>query len=379
MRDILVYVTDKEQRAVVENRFMEGEFHAAVFDDPELALEACSLELFDLAVIWAAVPKETEAFIEALREQQLDYIPVVAVFDSPGVDAALNELALVDLFPVPMDNQTLFHLLTTVIRDVDPHGEMEEGMNWQGNLSEYNLVDLIQMLEAGERDAELRLRYRKNEGVVLFHQGRLVTATLGNLRGMTALGKMVLWHQGQFETKLVEVGEVDAPIGMDNADLMMLLIGRLLRQNQALGDLPDLDSEVVRNPLFEGEKLSDFQDRLANFCLQPLSIFELLLRLEEDNETILPELKGLMDLGVVGLRADVEQLLREAEEQKGLGKFFSSISGLFKKKEPVWDENWYYREEEPETPEGGEIEVSPLLLSNKDLSKIEDKVERHYR
>ncbi|MCB0277796.1 MAG: hypothetical protein KDI06_23475, partial [Calditrichaeota bacterium] len=122
MRDILVYVTDKEQRAVVENRFMEGEFHAAVFDDPELALEACSLELFDLAVIWAAVPKETEAFIEALREQQLDYIPVVAVFDSPGVDAALNELALVDLFPVPMDNQTLFHLLTTVIRDVDPHG-----------------------------------------------------------------------------------------------------------------------------------------------------------------------------------------------------------------------------------------------------------------
>ncbi len=332
MYDILIYLLDKKYEKEIHSIFSNEKFDIRIIEEPDRVIELCQQELFDLIMVWAATVTEAQEFLQLLRENNLQYIPVIAVADNDEEEAELLDLAFSDYIKLPLPRTEFFAIIEQCIQDVDPHATVVEGLNWQGSLEEYNLIDLIQMIEASQRDAQLSLNYSDKRAVVYFHKGKVINAQVQNLQGIDALQKLLLWSKGSFTTNLTELESPEDKIKKSNQEILIDLIQKLHNHSQLYQGLPELVEEIVKNPLIDTENLSPLQDKISNFCTNPIAILDLLLSLSETNEEILLELKELLQKGLVGRRQDIEKLVRQEQDKSGFEKFVSSISSIFKKK-----------------------------------------------
>ncbi len=76
------------------------------------------------------------------------------------------------------------------------HAAIPEGL--QGDLSQLNLVDMIQILSAAEQNMRISLRRAGREGHVHMQAGELICAELGNEKGQDALFELLSWTDGEF-------------------------------------------------------------------------------------------------------------------------------------------------------------------------------------
>lgn len=374
MHDLLIYLLDKESEDEIRQLFSGEKYKLTIVEDLELGAEVCQQELFDLALVWAVDFDKTNNFLTLLEVNQFNYIPVIAVVHRNQTAVDFLELPLVDVIRLPVPKPEFLAIISGVLEDVDVQSTIGEGKNWQGSLEEYTLIDLIQMIENGERDAELIMSYENISGSVFFNKGKLVKAELLQLQGLDALAKMVFWTVGNFRTKLSELESVKDEIGKTNQEILMVLVERLLKQNQLYQGLPNLSEEVVKNPFAQTEELPSLQDRIANFCQTPISILKLLASLVESNEDIFLELKIMMQMGLLGRRKEIEAMVLEERERSSISKFFSSISSIFKKKPESGEFGMIPGNFEDEYLPPG-LEITPLFLLDEEKEKIEKRLE----
>lgn len=373
MHDILIYLLDKESESEVRALFSGEKYNLTIVEDLEQVVEVCQQELFDLLLVWPAGYDKTANLMTLLEVNQFDYIPVIPVLKDDPQPEAFLKLPIVDLLRLPLPKPEFFAIIHQAIKDIDVQASMVEGMNWQGSIEEYSLLDLIQMIENGERDAELILSCENKTGYVYFHKGKLVAAEFQSLHGLEALQKMGFWPKGQFETRLSDQAAVKDEIGSSNQEVLMALLEKMLKLGQLYQGLPELFEEIMKNPLAQPAELTPLQDRIANFCQTPISVFNLLVSLADGNEDILLELKIMMQMGLIGRRQEVEALVREERERGGLSRFFSSISSMFKKKPGAEEIPAYETFEDEFIPP--KVEIPTLRLSNEDVQKIKTRLE----
>jgi len=324
--------------------------------------------------VWPASYEKTNNILTLLEINQFNYIPVIAVLkDDQASDDFLN-LPLVDLVQLPVSRPEFFAIIEQVLQDIDVQSSVVEGMNWQGSLEEYSLIDLIQMIETGERDAELTMTYSDKSGLVLFHKGKIIDAEFMNLRGTDALAKLVFWSQGNFTTKLSELETVEDKIKKSNQEILMILVEKLLKQNQLYQGLPEPFEEVVKNPLAQPAELTSLQQKIAKLCATPITIYNLLASLADNNEDIMLELKIMMQMELVGRRQEIEAMVRKEQERSGISKLFSSISSIFKKKAEAGETSAVYSEYEDEMIPP-QLTIRSLALEREDFKKIGKKLE----
>ncbi len=374
MRDLLIYLLDTEYAEHIRYLFSGESYKITIIENLEDVVEACQQELFDLAMVWPASVEKMVNFLTLMETSLFNYVPVIAVTPENEPLAPYYKLQLVELMKLPVEKVEFLNILDSVLADVETESTIVEGMNWQGSLEEYNLIDLIQMVETGGRDAELTITENDISASVFFHQGQLISARLDSLQGLDALKKLVFWPRGHFQTKLTELGTTKDEIGTSNADILMVLMESLVKQEQLYEGLPEPFDEILRNPLETVEEMTPLQHRISECCKRPLTVWELLMTLTDSNEDIMLELKIMMQMELIGYRSEVEKLVREHEEQSGIGKFFSSISSMFKKKDAVEEGYYFYDEMNGEylTPK---LEVNPLKLHRRELEKITKKLE----
>ncbi|MCK6622314.1 MAG: DUF4388 domain-containing protein [Calditrichaceae bacterium] len=373
MHDILIYLLDKESESEVRALFSGEKYNLTIVEDLEQVVEVCQQELFDLLLVWPAGYDKTANLMTLLEVNQFDYIPVIPVLKDDPQPEAFLKLPIVDLLRLPLPKPEFFAIIHQAIKDIDVQASMVEGMNWQGSIEEYSLLDLIQMIENGERDAELILSCENKTGYVYFHKGKLVAAEFQSQRGLEALQKMGFWPKGQFETRLSDQSAVKDEIGSSNQEVLMALLEKMLKLGQLYQGLPELFEEIMKNPLAQPVELTPLQDRIANFCQTPISVFNLLVSLADGSEDILLELKIMMQMGLIGRRQEVEALVREERERSGLSKFFSSISSMFKKKPGMEEVPAYETFEDEFIPP--KVEIPILRLSSEDVQKIKTRLE----
>ncbi len=373
MHDILIYLLEKESENEVRALFSGEKYNLTIVEDLEQVVEVCQQELFDLLLVWPAGYDKTANLMTLLEVNQFDYIPVIPVLKDDPQPEAFLKLPIVDLLRLPLPKPEFFAIIHQAIKDIDVQASMVEGMNWQGSIEEYSLLDLIQMIENGERDAELILSCESKTGYVYFHKGKLVAAEFQSQRGLEALQKMGFWPKGQFETRLSDQAAVKDEIGSSNQEVLMALLEKMLKLGQLYQGLPELFEEIMKNPLAQPAELTPLQDRIANFCQTPISVFNLLVSLADGNEDILLELKIMMQMGLVGRRQEVEALVQEERERSGLSKFFSSISSMFKKKPGAEEAPAYEFFEDDFIPP--KVEIPTLRLSSEDVQKIKTRLE----
>ncbi len=69
----------------------------------------------------------------------------------------------------------------------------------RGNLSQMNVIDLMQSLEMGRKSCQLKLNNAGDNCEVFFVEGQVKHATYGSLKGDEAVFKVLRWTGGSFE------------------------------------------------------------------------------------------------------------------------------------------------------------------------------------
>jgi DNA-binding response OmpR family regulator len=94
---------------------------------------------------------------------------------------------------LPMDEREIELRVQSILRR-----SMKKGL--AGNLSEVNLVDLIQMLTAAKREGKVEINSGQVFGTLCFQQGQIVYASCRDLIGEPAFLELLrgAQHNGQF-------------------------------------------------------------------------------------------------------------------------------------------------------------------------------------
>ncbi|MFZ0306585.1 MAG: response regulator [Candidatus Sulfotelmatobacter sp.] len=103
----------------------------------------------------------------------------------------------------------------------------------RGNLSQMNVIDLMQSLEMGRKSCQLKLNNEGEKCEVFFVEGQVKHATYGTLQGDEAVFKVLRWTGGNFELNFE--GKTDQETTKLNTQGLLMEGLRLLDESQRDG------------------------------------------------------------------------------------------------------------------------------------------------
>jgi hypothetical protein len=103
----------------------------------------------------------------------------------------------------------------------------------RGNLSQMNVIDLMQSLEMGRKSCQLKLNNEGEKCEVFFVEGQVKHATYGSLLGDEAVFKVLRWTGGNFELNFE--GKTDQETTKLNTQGLLMEGLRLLDESQRDG------------------------------------------------------------------------------------------------------------------------------------------------
>lgn len=103
----------------------------------------------------------------------------------------------------------------------------------RGNLSQMNVIDLMQSLEMGRKSCQLKLNNEGDKCEVFFVEGQVKHATYGSLVGDEAVFKVLRWTGGNFELNFE--GKTDKETTQLNTQGLLMEGLRLLDEAQRDG------------------------------------------------------------------------------------------------------------------------------------------------
>jgi CheY-like chemotaxis protein len=103
----------------------------------------------------------------------------------------------------------------------------------RGNLSQMNVIDLMQSLEMGRKSCQLKLNNAGEKCEVFFVEGQVKHATYGSLLGDQAVFKVLRWTGGNFELNFE--GKTDQETTQLNTQGLLMEGLRLLDEAQRDG------------------------------------------------------------------------------------------------------------------------------------------------
>ena len=370
MFDALIYLTDPAYEPDIQQIFENEKCKVIIIDDLDNLVSACEQEFIDIAMVWPSQYERVADVQTLLNNSNFAYIPVVAVTTSPEETRKIQKLPVADVLQTPLLSDIFFQRLRNVLEDVSIFTSETDGLNWEGSIEEYNLLDLIPMIEKNSRDAELQLHYKTFNGTVSFFEGNVIDAEFHHLKGMPALEKLALLASGHFRTTISRRTDLSDHIGLNNQSITLQLLEQQFSVEELSAELPGYTENIRTNPFVTFENASLIHKKIIDLCQEPKSVLDVLLLLEENVVETLKAVKELFQLSKLDYQFTVERAIRDEEERSGLDRFFS----IFKKKDqPEIIDYSRYQKTEPEekTPE---LNIPLPVLSAATQQKLQDKL-----
>ena len=122
----------------------------------------------------------------------------------------------VDYISQPLDIEKLMQKIHELIsKGMPTTKEAREGL--VGKIEEFSLPDIIQILSLGLKTAKVEIEGDQGIGMLYMESGRIVHASVGNLRGPQAFLELVSWKTGQFCIKHGQVtDDINVTTGTKN-------------------------------------------------------------------------------------------------------------------------------------------------------------------
>jgi CheY-like chemotaxis protein len=120
----------------------------------------------------------------------------------------------------------------------------------RGNLSQMNVIDLMQSLEMGRKSCQLKLNYEGDKCEVFFVEGQVKHATYGSLVGDEAVFKVLRWTGGNFELNFE--GKTDKETTQLNTQGLLMEGLRLLDESQRDAGVESSEASAQPAPVPSG-------------------------------------------------------------------------------------------------------------------------------
>ena len=207
----------------------------------------------DLLLVGNQLAEQTGVeFVARLRSlEEYRELLVVMVSDETDYRRRAAEIAsgVDDYISWPTDPLEILTRIRQLLREAErlQAGDGGGAQGFSGDLSEVNLVDLLQMMQLGGKTGAIRLWRNQQEGEVWLRSGEIVAAAAGSFSGEHALHRMATWTEGHFRVAFGPV-EQEHQLTRKTADLLEECAD-LLQEWQKLADkFPNLGIVFAPKP-----------------------------------------------------------------------------------------------------------------------------------
>jgi hypothetical protein len=214
-------------------------------------------------------------------------------------------------------------------------------MALQGNLEDFELTDLFQLIQLGQKDGGLRITTASDVGVVFFKDGMIIHAKTNHYQGEPAIDSILSWEKGLFifdPANETTEHTVDMPI----QQVMLDAARRIDELNKIQKLIPSFDAIVkiveVPKPGVEKINLRPEEWKVLSFVDGAKTIRQIANKAQLSEFDTARILYGLITSGLASLAVPSKpkppepepppaEEVKEEEKKEGGGLF-----GLFKKK-----------------------------------------------
>ncbi len=210
-------------------------------------------------------------------------------------------------------------------------------MALEGNLEDFELTDVFQLIQLGAKDGSLRIQTPSDVGVVYFKNGMVVHAKTNNLIGEQAIDSILQWRKGRF---VFRPGEetIEKTVELPIQQVILDAARRIDELNKIQRLIPSFDMvpKIVEVPDAGIEKINLRPEewKVLAFVDGSLSIKEISLRVKLSEFETGRILYGLISSGLVKLiqenleeKQNIEPTPSGSDENDKKGGIF----GIFKK------------------------------------------------
>ena len=118
----------------------------------------------------------------------------------------------------------------------------ESRTKFAGQLADMAVVDLIQTIEISRKSGVIHFKHPDGKrAAIYFRSGKVIDAELGRLAGESAVYRLLIWSEGEFEVEFKNVRRKDV-IELSSQGLLMEGMRRVDEWGRLCEQLPPLDS-----------------------------------------------------------------------------------------------------------------------------------------
>jgi tetratricopeptide (TPR) repeat protein/CheY-like chemotaxis protein len=247
---IIVVDNDQNSLKILETSLNKAGFVVTTSTDGADALEKVKTFYPDLVISDVTLPKiDGYEFCKKLKEDpKTASIPFIFLTRQKSVDDKIRglELGVDDYLTKPIYIKEVITRVKILLEKKEKERlELPStGIKFTGNLADMGAVDLIQTLELGNKSGEVHFVNGKNRGSIYLKKGKIIDAEQANLRGQSAVYRLLNWTEGTFKIDFKEIEREDK-IGSSNQSLIMEGMRRIDELGKIQEELPPLDSTLI--------------------------------------------------------------------------------------------------------------------------------------
>jgi len=140
--------------------------------------------------------------------------------------------AKVDYILKPFSMEQLSTKIISLLCHTSSAEVQEETRGLAGNLEDFSLTDIIQILSLGLKTAKVEILRSEEKGTLYLLTGKIVHASVGNFRGRDAFFELIGWQEGTFHIKH---GQVTDEINITADTMHLLLEGATILDEKTAG------------------------------------------------------------------------------------------------------------------------------------------------
>ena len=282
---LLVDPFPAEQKALVDALFASGyEVKSAVnAAEAKVLLRDFQPDLL-LSEVQLSGDEDGLGLVESLKGQaSFAAVPVILYGQSPSLPQRIRglELGVADFLEKPLYLKEILSRIQLLLEKQALQPAPTPAPKTQGALADENLLQLLRRLLQDHLSGLLELRSETQRGQVWLHEGEVLDARIGALRGERALNRLFLWSQGEFDL------QTDAPLVTPSIEL------------------------PTKSLLFEGQRRQKEWDRLLPSLPSLQNVLEIDETKRNQRTSIIPDDLEMV-LGLCDGKRDLQQVIEES-------------------------------------------------------------------
>lgn len=330
-----ILIADSQPNYVVglKNGLISAGYEVFFAEDGDLALSLGREVLPDVILSDVNLPQlDGHAFLQAVRaEKKLNQIPFIFISNQRKVDERIKSISLGadDFIQKPYYVEEVIARIESLLKEVKQFKEQQQQGSFSGNLSDMNLIDLIQTLELGQKSGILTLKRNGKQGEVRMLDGNVVDAIFERYNAEEALDRMFTWTEGFFRVMMTDI---DSPklIKSDNKTLIENGMEKVKRWNALKRMLPPLSAVLV--PIAKiiadsFEHLTEDEQKVTGLFDGNRTILDVIEESQADDVATLEILHRLFQRGFF----KIKELKNDNDEKNSSTKYIAHLKKILKK------------------------------------------------